>query len=76
MINEETLNKVIRKKVLWAEIKANEQEYNRIGKQIDELMKARQDISFQVQKRLEEGQQIAEWLDQKQYENETRLDKK
>lgn len=61
-------NKLIRKKTIWAEIKAKEQEYNIIQKQIDELEQAKKDISFDVQKRLEESQKISEWLDQKEYQ--------
>jgi hypothetical protein len=69
MINQETLNKIIRKKVIWAEIKAKEQEYHRLQKQIDELEQAKKDISFYVQKKLQESQEIAEWMDLKEYES-------
>lgn len=69
MINQETLNKIIRKKVIWAEIKAKEQEYHRAQKQIDELEQAKKDISFEVQKRLQESQEIGEWMDLKEYES-------
>lgn len=65
MIDKEIQNKIIRKNVIWAEIKASEQEYERIQKQIDELEKAKKDISFQVQKKLNENQKISEWLDTK-----------
>lgn len=69
-VNEEKLlNKIIRKKVLWSEIKAKEQEYQRLQKQIDELEQAKRDISFDIQKRVDESEKIAEWLDQKQYES-------
>ncbi|MEK6881051.1 MAG: hypothetical protein AABY22_15640, partial [Nanoarchaeota archaeon] len=64
-----TLNKIIRKKVIWAEIKSNEQEYNRLQKQIDELEKAKKDISFSVQKKLQESQDIADWLLEKEYKS-------
>ena len=67
-MNQETLNKILRKKILWAEIKAKEQEYKRIQKQINELEQAKSDISFQVQKRLDKSQAIADWLLQKEYE--------
>lgn len=68
MIANETMNKIIRKKIIWAEIKAKEQEYSRLQKQIDELKQAKKDISFEVQKKLDESQKIAEWLDQREYE--------
>lgn len=55
---------LLRKKVLWAEIKAKEQEYGRLGKQIYELEQARKDISFEVQKRINESQEIAEKMDE------------
>ncbi len=62
MIDQQILNKIIRKKVLWSEIKAKEQEYIRLQKQIDELEKAKKDVSFEVQERLVESQKIAEWI--------------
>lgn len=68
MIDNETMNKIIRKKVIRAEIKAQEQEYKRLQKQIDELEQAKKDVSFEVQKRLDESQKIAEWLDEREYE--------
>ena len=68
MMNQETLNKYMRKKTLWAEIKAKEQEYQRINKQIHELEMAKKDISFDVQKKLEESQEIADWLLEREYE--------
>ena len=68
MLNEKVMNKIIRKKVIWAEIKSKEQEYERIGKQIAELEHAQKDISFDVQKKLAESQEIAEWLDDIEYQ--------
>ena len=68
IIEDKLLNKIIRKKVIWAEIKSKEQEYERIQKQINELEQAKKDISFDIQKRIDEFQKIAEWLDQKEYE--------
>ncbi len=68
IIDDKILTKIIRKKVLWAEIKAKEQEYIRIQKQINELQQAQKDISFEIQKRVDESQNIAEWLDEKEYE--------
>lgn len=74
MINKESLDKVIRKKVLWAEIKIKEEEYKRLQKQIKELEQAKGDIIFEVQKRLTESQEIAEWLDQKEYERSKEME--
>lgn len=67
-MNNETLNKIIRKKVIWAEIKAKEQEYHRLQKQIDELEQAKKDVSFEVQKRLSESEKIGEWMAEREYE--------
>ena len=67
-LNSEVVTKIIRKKVLWAEVKAKEQEYRRVQNQINDLEQAKRDMSFDVQKRLDEAQQIAEWLDVKEYE--------
>lgn len=67
-MNNETLNKIIRKKVIWAEIKAKEQEYHRLQKQIDELEQAKKDVSFEVQKRLAESEKIGEWMAEREYE--------
>ena len=67
-MNQETMNKIIRKKIIWAEIKAKEQEYQRLQKQIDELEQAKKDVSFEVQKRLTEGEKIGEWMTEREYE--------
>jgi SMC interacting uncharacterized protein involved in chromosome segregation len=67
-MNDETLNKILRKKIIWAEIKAKEQEYKRLCKQIEEIEHAKRDLSFEVQKRLDESQKIADWLLEKEYE--------
>jgi hypothetical protein len=66
-MNQETLNKYIRKKTLWAEIKAKEQEYVRLNKQIEDIKQAQRDISFDIQKRLDESQQIADWMLEQEY---------
>lgn len=68
MINQETLNKILRKKIIWAEIKAKEQEYKRLSSQIEDLKLAQRDISFDIQKRIEESEQIGEWMLEKEYE--------
>lgn len=49
-------------------MKAKEQEYKRIQHQINELEQAKRDISFQVQKKLDEAQEIAEYLDGLEFE--------
>jgi len=46
------INLIIRKKIIWAEIKSKEQEYSRLSAQIKELEIAKKDISFQIQKKL------------------------
>ena len=67
MINQETLNKIIRKKVIWAEIKSKEQEYKRLSSQIEDLKLAQRDISFDIQKRINESEQIGEWMLEQEY---------
>ncbi len=67
-MNEETMNKIIRKKIIWAEIKAKEQEYQRLQKQIDELEQAKKDVSFEVQKKLAESEKIGEWFAEREYD--------
>ncbi len=67
-MNQETMNKIIRKKIIWAEIKAKEQEYKRLQKQIDELEQAKKDVSFEVQKRLAESEKIGEWFAKREYD--------
>lgn len=67
-MNNETLNKILRKKILWVEIKAKEQEYSRLSKQIEVLEQAKKDVSFDIQKRVDESQKIADWLLEKEYD--------
>lgn len=67
-MTDKILNKIIRKKVIWAEIKAKEREYKRIQKQILDLELAKSIIGFDVQKMLQESQEIAEYLDGLEYE--------
>jgi hypothetical protein len=52
------VNLIIRKKILWAEIKTKEQEYSRLSAQIKELELAKKDVSFQIQKKLSENEKI------------------
>lgn len=52
------VNLIIRKKILWAEIKTKEQEYSRLSSQIKELEFAKKDVSFQIQKKLAENEKI------------------
>lgn len=61
------LNKLIRKKAIWATIKAKEQEYNRVQSQIKLLEQQKADISFEVQKLLQESQELAEYIDGHSY---------
>jgi len=73
-MEDKTLTKIIRKKVIYAEMKAKEQEYKRIQNQINNLEQAKMDISFQFQKMLDECQQIAEWLDERSLNTEINLE--
>jgi len=67
-MNNESLNKIIRKKIIWAEIKAKEQEYQRIQEQIVGLEQAKKDISFEIQKRLAENEEINEWMSEREHD--------
>lgn len=67
-MNQETMNKIIRNKIIWAEIKAKEQEYKRLSSQIEYLKLAQRDISFDIQKRIDESEQIGEWMLEKEHE--------
>ena len=67
-ISNKVLNLILRKKTLWTEIKSLEQEYGRIGKQIRDIENDRKDISFRVQKKMQESQEIAEKLDEMEFE--------
>jgi hypothetical protein len=63
-----TLNKIIRNKTIWATIKASEQEYQRVQKQIDILEESKKDISFRVQKLIQESEKIGEYLYHKEFQ--------
>lgn len=67
-ISNKALNLIIRKKTLWAEIKAQEQEYARVRKQIKVFEDDCRDISFRIQKKMEESQDIADKLLAMEYE--------
>lgn len=68
MIDDTITNKIIRKKIIWTEIKVKEQEYKRLQNQINELKQAQLNIDLEVQKILNESQEISEYLDQVGYE--------
>ena len=67
-MNSEWLNKITRRATLWAEIKAKEQEYFRLCKQVEEIEQRKRDVCFEVQKKLAESQDIADFLLGKEYE--------
>jgi hypothetical protein len=64
-------NLIIRKAVIWAEIKSFEQEYQRLQNQINKLNEDKKTVSFKVQERLQESQGIAEQLHEIEYNNLT-----
>ena len=66
MINE-TLKKIHRMKILWSEIKGKEQEYSRLCKQIEDLEQTKKDVSFDIQKRVHQCQQITDKLIQNEF---------
>jgi hypothetical protein len=55
---------LIRNKILYAEIKAMQQEYVRMQKQINEIIIAQKDCVFSIQKRYDEAQKNAEKLEE------------
>jgi DNA anti-recombination protein RmuC len=59
----------INKAKWWQEIKSLEQEYKRNISQIQQLEERQSDISFEVQKRLENIQKESEKYDQYCYDN-------
>jgi hypothetical protein len=52
------MNSIIRTKILWAEIKAHEQEYKRLLDQIDKIQENKRNLSFLIQKKLVEVDKI------------------
>jgi len=68
-LNSEVVTKILRKKIIWGEIRVKENEFKRIQNQIRELEQAKSDILFEVQNRLEESQKIAEELDAIEFEH-------
>lgn len=68
-MNQETLNKIVRKKVLWAEIDEKEMQYRRVQNQIDVLEMDKHAIKQGIKKKLKELEEIAEWLLRKEYES-------
>lgn len=63
-----TLNKIIRNKTIWAIIKASEKEYQRVQKQINLLEESKKEISFRVQKLVQESEKIGEYLHDKEFQ--------
>ncbi len=70
-----SINLIVRKAVVWAEIKSLEQEYTRLSKQMHELEEAKKDVSFKIQKRLNESQEINEKLLEIEYNNLKEIEK-
>lgn len=67
-MNKETLNKLIRKKVIWETIKIKEKEFEKLQIQINNINNAKSELLSDVQKLMDENQEIAEWLEEKEYE--------
>lgn len=67
-MNNDFINKIIQKRVLLAEIKLKENEFNMVQKQIIELEKSKERILKEVGDKLQEIQDIAEHLDGLEYE--------
>ena len=61
-MNQENLNKIIRLQVIWAEIKAQEQQYKILNAQMREIEVQKSEISFQTQKKLREIETIQKQL--------------
>lgn len=59
---------LIRKAVIWAEIKSHEQEYRRLQKQIDELEQAKVSVLSAIENKLNESYKVADMLLDQEYE--------
>jgi len=70
MINHSVINKRIRKAELWAEIRVYEEEYKLLNNLITEIKKARQEVVVNIEQKLKEFQELAEFLDSHEYETE------
>ena len=75
-MNQEATDKILRKKILWAEIKAKEQEYKRLQSQINKIEQSKKDVSSEIEKRLAEVEKIGEWLAEREHEALMREDEK
>lgn len=64
----ETLTKIIERKVLFAEIKAEESELERLNKQIEEIEQAKRILSLRVQSKLAQSNSVSDWLLEREYE--------
>lgn len=61
---------IANKKKWWAEIKSLEQEYNRTGEKIGELIEKQSDISFRVQQLIDKIQTDGEKYDDHCFKSE------
>lgn len=61
------LSRLLRKKTIWAEIKAREQEYKRLQRQANDIESAQAEISFKVGVLLTESQALSEYIDALEY---------
>ena len=67
-MNQDIINKIIRKTIIWDEIKSKEQEYKRLQEQIVQLEKAQKNIVLEIQQLIEETEQLGEFLTRGEYD--------
>ncbi len=65
-------DKILRRTILWTEIKAKEQEYQRLQQRINELKESQSDITASMINKMQEAEKISEWLSEQEYESLTK----
>lgn len=65
---EKSKSLLTRKAILWAEIKAHEQEYKRLCRQIMDIENDKGELSAKVQLKIQKAQDIADKLLEQEYE--------
>ena len=73
MIDNETLNKIVQKKTLWAEIELKQELRallrTQMNNQIKELEQAIINLSAEIKQKLIEFESVAQWLTEREYES-------
>lgn len=66
-MRDQIINSLINKKILMAEIKAKQREFDRIQDQITKLEQSKKDIITDIKKKIDEIDSIGEWLSDIEY---------